>query len=177
MAYAEMFLDTDEKVSFDAWVLIPFSRGYVHVVDNDPFLGHMANNPQYYLNELDVLGQAAATRLARKLCSKGAMKQYFAGETRPSYDIVPQGASLEDWAEYVQREFRANYHAIGTCSMMSKEMGGVVDSAARVYDVERLRVVDGSIPPTQLSSHVMTVFYGMAKKIAETILDDYYVLT
>ena len=53
-------------------------------------------------------------------------------------------------------------------------MGGVVDAAARVYDVESLRVIDGSIPPTQVSSHVMTVFYGMAGKIAEAILADYH---
>jgi choline dehydrogenase-like flavoprotein len=43
-----------------------------------------------------------------------------------------------------------------------------------VYGVEGLRVVDGSIPPTQVSSHVMTVFYGMAVKIAEAILQDYH---
>lgn len=57
--------------------------------------------------------------------------------------------------------------------MMARELGGVVDSAARVYDVEGLRVIDGSIPPTQMSSHVMTIFYGMALKIADAILADY----
>jgi Choline dehydrogenase and related flavoproteins len=72
------------------------------------------------------------------------------------------------------RNFRPNYHGVGTCSMMAKELGGVVDAAARVYDVESLRVIDGSIPPTQVSSHVMTVFYGMAEKISEAILADYH---
>ena len=32
---------------------------------------------------------------------------------------------------------------------------------------------DGSIVPTQVSSHVMTVFYGMAEKIAESVLKDW----
>lgn len=134
----------------------------------------MANDPQYFLNELDVLGQAAATKLARELSSKGEMGQYYAGETSPGFDVVPENASIKEWAKYAQKRFRGNYHAVSTCSMMSKEMGGVVDSAARVYGVEGLRVVDGSIPPTQVSSHVMTVFYGMAEKIAEAILQTYY---
>ena len=133
----------------------------------------MANDPQYFLNELDVLGQAAASKLARELSSKGAMGQYFASETSPGYDVLPADANLQEWAEYVKDRFRANYHAVATCSMMPEEMGGVVDSAARVYDVEGLRVVDSSIPPTQMSSHVMTVFYAMAEKIAEAILQDY----
>ena len=173
VAYTEIFLDTAGQISFDVWNLIPFTRGFVHILDEDPYLKHMANDPQYFLNELDVLGQAAASKLARELSSKGAMGQYFASETSPGYDVLPADANLQEWAEYVKDRFRANYHAVATCSMMPEEMGGVVDSAARVYDVEGLRVVDSSIPPTQMSSHVMTVFYAMAEKIAEAILHDY----
>ncbi|BCR91685.1 GMC family oxidoreductase [Aspergillus chevalieri] len=174
VAFSELFLDTAGKISFDVWDLIPFTRGYVHIADKDPYLRRLYNNPQYLLNELDVLGEAAASKLARELSSKGAMAQYYAGETVPGFDHLPADASLRDWAKYVKDRFRPNYHAVSTCAMMSKELGGVVDSAARVYDVERLRVVDGSIPPTQVSSHVMTVFYGMAEKIAEAILQDYH---
>lgn len=173
VAYTEIFLDTAGQISFDIWTLIPFTRGFVHILDEDPYLQHMANDPQYFLNELDVLGQAAASKLARELSSKGAMGQYFAGETSPGYDVLPADADLQDWVGYVRDRFRANYHAVATCSMMPEEMGGVVDSAARVYDVEGLRVVDSSIPPTQISAHVMTVFYAMAEKIAEGILQDY----
>lgn len=57
--------------------------------------------------------------------------------------------------------------------MMSKELGGVVNPEAKVYGVEGLRVIDGSIVPTQVSSHVMSIFYGMAEKIAQSVLDDY----
>jgi choline dehydrogenase-like flavoprotein len=57
--------------------------------------------------------------------------------------------------------------------MMSRELGGVVDATAKVYDTQGLRVIDGSIPPTQVSSHVMTIFYGMALRIVESILEDY----
>ncbi|KAI9928051.1 hypothetical protein AWENTII_012282 [Aspergillus wentii] len=174
VAYAELFLDTEGKINFDLWDLIPFTRGYVHILDQDPYLRRFEYNPQYFLNELDLLGQAAATKLARSVSSKGAMKQYFAAETIPGYETVAENASVEEWAEYTKQHFRANYHGVGTCSMMAKELGGVVDSTAKVYGVEGLRVVDGSVPPTQVSSHVMTVFYGMAEKIAQVVIADYH---
>ncbi|KAJ6085502.1 hypothetical protein N7499_005131 [Penicillium canescens] len=173
VSFSELFLDTAGKLSFDLWDLLPFTRGYVHIMDRDPYLRRFAYDPQYFLNELDLLGQAAASKLARDLSNTGEMTQYFDGETIPGNNLA-YNATLDDWVDYVKQNFRANYHGVGTCSMMTKELGGVVDAAARVYDVEGLRVIDGSIPPTQLSSHVMTVFYGMAEKISEVILSDYH---
>lgn len=45
---------------------------------------------------------------------------------------------------------------------------------ARVYGVDVLRVIDGSAPPTQVCSHVMTIFCGMVEKLLADILVDYY---
>ncbi|RHZ51809.1 uncharacterized protein CDV56_107153 [Aspergillus thermomutatus] len=172
VSYAELFMDTDNRIHFDLWNLLPFTRGYVKILDNDPYLRSFEYNPRYFQNELDLYGQAAASKLARDLTRSGDMASYFGGETLPG-ELLSDDATLEDWALYVRQNFRANYHGIGTCSMMKKELGGVVDETAKVYGVENLRVVDGSIPPTQVSSHVMTVFYGMASKIAEEILKAY----
>ncbi|KAL5363682.1 GMC oxidoreductase-domain-containing protein [Aspergillus floccosus] len=172
VAYAELFLDTSGHINFDLWDLIPFTRGSTHILSSDPYLWQFANDPKFFFNELDLLGQAAASRLARTLQNSGAMANFFDGEIIPGFEL-PYEATLEDWAEYVKNDFRANWHAVGTCSMMSRELGGVVDATAKVYDTEGLRVIDGSIPPTQVSSHVMTIFYGMALRIAESILEDY----
>ena len=172
VAFVELFLDTEGKINFDLWDLIPFTRGSVHILNGDPYLHRYANDPKFFLNEFDILGQAAASKLARELSNSGEMKKYFAGESIPG-DNLAYDASLEQWTDYVKKNFRANWHAVSSCSMMARDMGGVVDSAARVYDVENLRVIDGSIPPTQVSSHVMTIFYGMALKVADAILADY----
>jgi choline dehydrogenase-like flavoprotein len=173
VAYAELFMDTAGVMNFDLWTLIPFTRGYIHILSSDPYLREVSNNPQYFNNELDVLGQAAASKLARELSNEGEMKQYFTQEIIPGDDLS-YDATLEDWIPYVEQNFRANYHGVSSCSMMAKELGGVLDPQARVYGVDSLRVIDGSAPPTQLSSHVMTVFYGMAEKISADILVDYY---
>lgn len=54
--------------------------------------------------------------------------------------------------------------------MMSKDLGGVVDSRNRVYGVSGLRVVDGSILPFQVSSHLMSVLYGLVSFTLLSIL-------
>ncbi|KAJ0417922.1 GMC oxidoreductase-domain-containing protein [Aspergillus carlsbadensis] len=168
--YAELFLDTDNRAHFDLWNLLPFTRGYVKILDDDPYLRSFEYNRRYFHNELDLAGQAAVSRLARRLTRSGAMAEFFDSETLPGSHALPDNATLEDWKNYVRQNFRANYHGVGTCSMMKKELGGVVDNTAKVYGTRNLRVVDGSIPPTQVSSHVMTVFYAMAVRIAEGIL-------
>jgi choline dehydrogenase-like flavoprotein len=174
VAYAELFLDTNGKINFDLWDLIPFTRGSTHIAHPDPYLQSFSNDPQFFLNELDVLGQAAASMLARKLQNSGEMSNYFDGEDIPGADLLSYNATLNGWVSYVKQNFRANWHAVSTCSMMSKELGGVVDPTAKVYGTLGLRVIDGSVPPTQVSAHVMTDFYGMALKIADAIMADYY---
>ncbi|KFY14884.1 hypothetical protein V491_05869 [Pseudogymnoascus sp. VKM F-3775] len=174
VAYVELFMDTNGVINFDLWDLIPFTRGAVHILSADPFLHHVSNNPQYFANELDVLGQAAGSKLARSLSSTGELKKYFTEELIPGPANLALDANLDDWVDYVKGHFRANYHAVSSCSMMAKELGGVLDPQARVYGVDALRVIDGSAPPTQVSSHVMTVFYGMAEKLSADILVDYY---
>ncbi|KXG50457.1 Glucose-methanol-choline oxidoreductase [Penicillium griseofulvum] len=173
VAYMELFLDTSGKINFDLWDLIPFTRGSVHIQGNDPYLRRFSYDPKFFMNELDLLAQAAGSKLAREISNTGGMKTYFDGETTPGSKLA-YDADLDQWEEYVKQNFRANWHAVGTCSMMTRELGGVVDSDARVYGVEGLRVVDGSIVPTQVSSHVMTVFYAMALKISDAILADFY---
>ncbi|KAB8235290.1 hypothetical protein ETB97_004613 [Aspergillus alliaceus] len=172
VAYAELFLDTDNRINFDLMNFIPFTRGYVKILNKDPYLRSFEFNPRFFENELDVAGQAAVSRLARNLTRSYNMTEFAGKEVVPG-DLLKMDATLEDWKHYVKQNFRANYHPVGTCSMMAKELGGVVDQNARVYGVDRLRVVDSSIPPTQLSSHVMSVFYGMSVKIAEAVIDAY----
>ena len=133
VAYSELFFDTYGSMNFDLWNLLPFSRGYIHIQSADPYLRDIDNDPQYFANELGLLGQAAATKLARDLSSDGTMSQYWEEETEPGYDKVRKDADIYAWRDYVMGKYRANYHAVGTASMMSKELGGVVDHEAKVY--------------------------------------------
>lgn len=120
---------------------------------------------------MDRLSQAAATRLARNLLDDMhpmALKETFPGS------IVPDNATTDDWISYVAQNFQPNFHAIGTCSMMAEELGGVVDSSGRVFGVQALRVIDASIIPTQVSAHTSALLYGIAQKLSDLILADYH---
>ncbi|KAJ5805353.1 glucose-methanol-choline oxidoreductase [Penicillium riverlandense] len=175
VAYAELLLDVSENdMSFGIWVLLPFTRGYVHIVDHDPYLWRVVRNPRYMENDLDRYAQGASTLLARNVARAEAMQQYVGEEVLPGLFDVPLNATMDDWVTYVAQNFQPNFHPVGTCSMMSKELGGVVDPAGRVYGVQKLRVIDASIVPTQVSAHLSALLYGVAEKLAGHILRDHY---
>ena len=60
-------------------------------------------------------------------------------------------------------------HTVGTCAMVPRELGGVVDSKVKVYGTKNVRIVDASIIPSQLTGHTTAPLYGVAEKAAELI--------
>jgi choline dehydrogenase len=62
-----------------------------------------------------------------------------------------------------------NYHPIGTASMMSKDLGGVVDPDLKVYGTSNVRVVDASVLPLQASGHLTATLYAVAERASEFI--------
>ena len=71
--------------------------------------------------------------------------------------------------EYVKANTAWAHHFVGTCAMMSEEMGGVVDDELRVYGCSNLRVCDASIIPVVPRSNPQAVVYGVAEHGAEVI--------
>ncbi|KAJ6086295.1 glucose oxidase [Penicillium sp. IBT 16267x] len=174
VAYAELFMDASPTTfGFTSWVLLPFTRGYVHILNKDPYLWQATRNPRYMENDLDRYAQAASSLLARNIAQENTMRHYIREETFPG-SAVPQNATMDDWVSHITQNFGPNYHAIGTCAMMAKDLGGVVDHSGRIYGVQHLRVVDASIVPTQVSAHTSALLYGMAERLSDLILADYY---
>ena len=85
---------------------------------------------------------------------------------------------LEEWLpgpgvstdEQIERAIRDGsgymYHMTGTCSMMKRELGGVVDGELRVHGVRNLRVVDASVQPLIPAAHVQSTVYAVAEKVS-----------
>lgn len=63
-------------------------------------------------------------------------------------------------------------HPIGTAAMMSRELGGVVDSRLKVYGTGNVRVCDASVIPLQVSGHLMSTVYAVAEKGSDLIKED-----
>ena len=65
------------------------------------------------------------------------------------------------------------HHACGTCKMgPASDPMAVVDSAFRVHQTQRLRVVDASIFPRIPGFFIVTPIYMISEKAADVILDD-----
>jgi choline dehydrogenase len=57
------------------------------------------------------------------------------------------------------------YHPSGTCAMLPRELGGVVDETLKVYDVGGLRIVDASVIPTLPGANTCQTVYAIAEKV------------
>ena len=57
------------------------------------------------------------------------------------------------------------WHPVGSTSMASRELGGVVDPNMVVYGTENLRVVDAGSVPINVATHTVATIYAMAEKV------------
>ena len=87
-------------------------------------------------------------------------------------EIVP-GPTVQSDADilaYIRNVSVPFYHAGATCAMGRKsDANAVVDSQARVFGVQGLRVVDMSAAPFMPPGHPMATVYMLAEKIAADI--------
>ena len=58
------------------------------------------------------------------------------------------------------------YHPVGTATMAPRVIGGVVNSRLVVYGTTNLRVVDASIMPIHLATHIQQTVYAIAEKVS-----------
>ena len=151
------------------WLLMPFSRGNVHIRSSDP-LAYPAINPNYFLVDFDLEVQIAIAKWTRKFWTTAPVGNILT-EVSPGA-AVPQNATDSEWGAYLKKSFIANSHPLGTASMMSKDLGGVVDGSLKVYGTSNVRVVDASIMPFQVSGHLTSTLYAISEKAADIIKED-----
>ena len=160
-----------DTIGVDGWPLLPFSRGTVHIRNNNPF-----TYPEIRVNpfsvERDMSTQIAMTRLIRRLFRTAPLSNLSTGESHPGFCRVPDGpngGSDANWRSWIWDEFIAVTHPVATCAMMRRSLGGVVDGRLRLYDSANVRIVDASVMPTQVSAHTSTSLYAIAEKVADMI--------
>ena len=86
-------------------------------------------------------------------------------------EIAP-GLEIQDdqeLLEWVRETGDAAYHPVGTCKMGNDPMA-VVDDQLRVHGVERLRVADASIMPTQSSGNTNAPTIMIGEKASKMLL-------
>ncbi|KAK6355148.1 hypothetical protein TWF696_004268 [Orbilia brochopaga] len=148
----------------------PFSRGSVHIASADP-AAYPIIDPKYLSHPLDIeilskivlhVQKVARTAPLSNLLKNGGRKY------QPGYhEITP--ANVEAW---IKTALQSEFHPSGTCSMLPRAKGGVVDAKFRVYGVQGLRVVDASVFPLLVRANIQSLVYAVAERAAEFIKDD-----
>ncbi|KAF5987491.1 alcohol oxidase [Fusarium bulbicola] len=148
-------------------VVHPLSRGSVHINPSDP-AGKPTINPNYLSNSHDVEAVLQTVKYNRKIANTEPMRSIWEDEYEPGLDVKTD----EQIKDYVLRTTLSIFHPSGTCAMLPKADGGVVDAKLKVYGTENLRVVDASVIPLLISAHIQTAVYGIAEIAAELIIKD-----
>jgi len=155
----------------------PFSLGSIHIAPHNPETA--ANtmdlkpiiNPQYYLGsggEVDLEIMRLSVEYGDKIVQTAPLSNLIKRR------VWPPNGDHTDWRQWVKDNTTTDWHPVGTCSMGGSKgaEAGVVDQRLRVYGVKRLRVVDASVMPLQISAHLQATVYAIAEKAATMILED-----
>lgn len=149
----------------------PFSRGIVHVTSKDPSV-HPKIDFRYLSHPLDAEILARHTLQMEKVLQTQPLAQFVKedGKRLPAEFASP--VTTVDEAKAILPKYAAtNYHPCGTCAMMSRELGGVVDQELKVHGVKNLRVCDASVFPIIPRGNILTTVYAVAEKGAAIILE------
>ncbi|KAL8695818.1 MAG: hypothetical protein Q9224_003138 [Gallowayella concinna] len=152
------------------FVAHPFSRGYVHINTTDPN-DDPKFDPRYLSHPLDYEVLADLQYFNYKAATTPPLSTHLKGNG------TVLGGSLTELNETSVRDlinvgFITGWHVVGTCAMLPRDQGGVVDTRLKVYGTKNVRVVDASITPLHVRGNTVSLTYAIAEKAADIIKAD-----
>lgn len=158
-------------MSFLVALTNPFSRGSVHIASTSP-LDPPVIDPRYLSHPLDTEILARHLRYILTIAETQPLASLLKSGGRqlpPNTDL----STLDAAKEHCKRNLITNNHPCGTCAMMPREKGGVVDEHLKVWGVKRLRVVDASMFPMIPAGNIQSSVYAVAERAADLIKVDW----
>lgn len=154
-------LNAPGQVTIQAALQIPFSQGRLYINSTSVF-DQPVIDPQYYSHPADVTVMRQGLKAARTLGQTAPLSSILGNEISPGSSV----STDEEWEAWLRSNSATEYHPSSTCAMMPLEMGGVVDEGLKVYGISNVRVVDASVFPLAMSTHLMAPTYGLAEQAA-----------
>lgn len=153
------------------WPLQPFSRGSVHINSMNT-TAPPTIDAKFLQIDFDGQVAVATAKFVRKFFLTAPMSELVNISTlQPNFEVVPEDANDDVWLDWLKTNSSVapNYHHLGTCAMLPRDMGGVVDNDFRVYGTDNVRVVDLSAVPLQVAGHSTALLYGIAEWASQKI--------
>ncbi|KAK3376179.1 hypothetical protein B0T24DRAFT_216216 [Lasiosphaeria ovina] len=158
----------------------PLSRGSVHIGSASASDPRLAIDPKYLTHKLDVevlarhvrfadAALASAPPLAARLKRGPASKHGPNAPDGGPGGFADDATGLQLARDFVRDTATGAAHFTGTCAMLPRKLGGVVDPSLRVYGVANLRVCDASVMPLTTQGNTMATVYAVAERGAEII--------
>lgn len=171
---------------------LPFSWGSVHL-NAAGEIDKPVIDPNFLAINFDRQSAQKAGRIARKLWSTKPLSEFTGDFITPGEAALPKNATDAQWAEFLTsackwkvfhiyvnsfKDRRANRtncqgvpasHPVGTCAMLPRDLGGVVNPQLKVYGTANVRVVDASVIPHLMNGHTSAAVYALAEKAADLI--------
>lgn len=141
----------------------PFSRGTVFIGSNDPFAMPIIN-PDYFSVDHDAQIMNSAAEWVRRLAKTEPLSKTLLVERLPGAEVTG-----DEMITFFKKAAGTEFHPLGTCAMMPRADGGVVDTNLVVYGTKNVRVIDASVIPLQMSAHLMATTYGIGEYGADII--------
>lgn len=142
-----------------------FSRGSSHIVSKDAS-DPPRIDPRYLSHPIDLELLARHVQFLERLARSPPLSQYIKPNGRRNHST----AYVEDFnaaEDYIRSTALSCYHPAGTCAMLPRNEGGVVNSRLIVYGTRNVRVVDASIMPLTPRSNLQSTVYAVAEKAAD----------
>lgn len=108
----------------------PFSQGQIFISSSNATLPPSIN-PNYFSHASDYVILRQGAKLAREVGAALGLKT----ELSPGLSVQND----QDWETWLRSSVNTEYHPSGTCAMLPKEKGGVVDGNLKVYGLGKLR--------------------------------------
>ena len=150
-----------------AHVSRPRSRGKIRLKTGNP-LDQPRIMPMLLNDADDVQRLVDACAVARRIVLKS---KNFSPLVVRELSSLTESASESDLREFLKDQAVPIYHCVGTCKM-GNDTQAVVDERLRVKGVERLRIVDASIIPAQVTGCTFAASMMIGEKGAAMIKED-----
>ena len=148
----------------------PLSRGSVHIQSPDILIKPVVD-PEYLSHPLDIEIYARHMLLLEVIVQTEPLASFLKPDGRRN----SKTAYMKDIVaakNYLKQTVASNWHPVGTCAMMPKEVGGVVDERLIVHGTTNLRVVDASVFALVPKGNIQSSVYAVAERAADLIKDD-----